>query len=149
MLKTQDAIIEAIQEIGDVNVDRYYGELSNPSRPQLADGKLPLVLVDFVGDKPLGQTEVQMTYNLYVAHVSLSKNPNTRTKKHEEVLLLIDLVDKAVSLTLAEDAALIRLGSLKKIFDAKSDKGYLSVYMRQLHVTKQRNYHLLHQPSNL
>ncbi len=149
-IKTQQSIIEAIQAIGDdISVRRYYGELSDPTRPQLSDGELPLILVDFVGDKPLSPSEVQLTFNLYIAHVSMGKNRATRQKKHEEVLLLLGQIDKNVSLSLTDDSSLMQLGSLKKIFDAKSDKGYLTIYMRQLHTTKQRNYHLDREPFNL
>ena len=149
-IKTQEDIINAIASIDpDISVRRYYGELSEPARPMLKDGELPLILVDFVGDKSLSVSEVQLSFNLYIAHVSLSKNRDTRQKKHEEVLELLHLIDKSVSLHLADRSSLIQLGSLKKIFDAKSDKGYLTIYMRQLHTTKQRNYHLDRDPNNL
>ena len=149
-IQTQQDIITAIQSIGDdISVRRYYGELSDPTRPQLTDGELPLVLVDFVGDKALSVSEVQLSFNLYIAHVSLSKNRATKQKKHEEVLELLHRIDKNVSLKLVDDGSLVRLGALKKIFDAKSDKGYLTIYMRQVHTTKQRNYHLDRFPSNL
>lgn len=148
-LKIQEEIIEHIKGIGDIFVRRYFGELSVPKKPALPDGELPLVLVDYVGDKPLSVSEVQHTFNLYIAHVSLSKNQDNRKRKHEEVLELIKLVDQALSLKLNTDASLVSLGSLKKIYDAKSDKGYLTVFMRQLHVKQQRAYHLGHNPQNL
>jgi len=149
-IKTQQDIIDAIQSIGeDISVRRYYGELSTPSQPLLSDGELPLILVDFVGDKPLSISEVQLTFNLYIAHVSLSKNRHTRQKKHEEVLILLNQIDKSLSLALTDNTSLLLLGSLKKIFDAKSDKGYLTIYMRQIHTTTTRNYHLDRQPTNL
>jgi len=149
-LHTQEGIIRAIANIGtDVSVRRYYGELSAPTHPVLADGELPLVLVDFVGDKALSPSQVQLTFNLYIAHVSLSKNRHTRQAKEEEVLELLNIIDKEVSLALVEESTLVQLGSLKKIFDAKSDKGYLTIYMRQLHTTKPRNYHLDRAPNNL
>ena len=149
-LKTQQAIIEQIQSIGeDLSVRRYYGELSHPEKPQLADGELPLILVDFVGDKPDGIDGVTLTFNLYIAHVAFSINRHTRQKKHEEVLMLLSQIDHAASLALSSGAGLIRLGSLKKIFDARSDKGYLTIYMRQLHVSQTRGYHFERKEENL
>lgn len=149
-IKTQQSIIDAIQEIGeDISVRRYYGELSDPVKPKLSDGELPLILVDFIGDKPLSVSEVQLNYNLYIAHVSMGKNRTTRQKKQEEVLLLLNQIDQNISLALTHDGGIVQLGSLKKIYDAKSDKGYLTIWMRQVHTKKQRTYHFDREPSNL
>lgn len=141
MLGMQDAIIDRIKEIGDVSVERYWGELSNPQDPQLPDGKLPLVLVDYIGDTPKSVTNMNYNFNLYIVHVGLSKNADTRKKKNEEVLLLLKLVDKQISLATI-NGGIAKLGTSKKIFDARSRKGYLTIYLRKVSIERGIDYHL-------
>lgn len=138
----QNEIIEAISEIDDLTVREYLGELIDPSRPQIKDGELPMVLIDYIGDEPInGQSEVRLIFNLYIIHVTQSSAPANRQKSNQSALVLLSLIDKSISLE-TKELALITLGRCKKIFDAASTKGYLSVYMRTLYAQKQRSYHL-------
>jgi hypothetical protein len=137
----QNSIVDAIAQIGGVTCRRYYGELSDPERPLLANGELPLVLVDFVGDTPEGMQETEFQFNLYIAHLSLSKHLAARAQKHDDALDRLDRLDRALIL-LDLDPGILRLGRLKKIYDARSEKGYLSIFMRQVHVRARRDWQL-------
>jgi len=137
----QSSIIEKIGELGQIKVRRYYGELGDPEHPVLASGELPLVLVDFVGDDPKGLQETDLQFNLYISHLSLSKHLDARAQRHDEALDLLDRIDRAI-LLLDLDEGILRLGRLKKIYDARSEKGYLSIFMRQVYVRSRRDWQL-------
>ncbi len=136
--KVQESIIKRVLALGDITCRRYYGELSNPKEPKLKEGELPLVLVDFVGDKPKDTGRVSLMFNIYIVHVSYSVNPHTRAKKHQEVLELMEVVDRELSLPF--DTSIVVLKNLKKIYDGISNKGYLTVFMRQIELTHNRQY---------
>jgi len=136
--KVQEDIIKRVLALGDISCRRYFGELSSPKEPKLKDGELPLVLVDFIGDKPKDAGRVTLIFNLYIVHVSYSSNLHTRAKKHQEVLGLVEIVDRELSLPFG--VSVVTLKNLKKIYDGISSKGYLTVYMRQIELTHNRNY---------
>lgn len=141
-LDIRDAIIQEIEKIEGITVKNYLGELSDPQKPQIKDTEIPLVLIDYIGDDPAsGQNEVKHMFNLYIVHVTLSANPKNRDINSKDVLTLLKSLDEAVSLTIKNEA-IITLGRLRKIFDAASTKGYLSIYMRTVYATAQRQYHL-------
>ena len=136
--KVQEKIIERVVALGDITCRRYFGELSTAKEPKLKEGELPLVLVDFVGDKPKDSGRVTLIFNLYVVHVSYSSSPHTRAKKQQEVLELVEVVDRELSLPFG--TSIVTLKNLKKIYDGISNKGYLTVYMRQIELTHNRSY---------
>ena len=136
--KVQESIIERVTALGDITCRRYYGELSSPKEPKLTEGELPLVLVDFVGDKPKDSTRVILQFNIYIVHVSYSANIHTRAKKHQEVLSLMESVDRVISLPFG--SSIVTLKTLKKIYDGISSKGYLTVFMRQVELAHNRDY---------
>jgi len=136
--KVQESIIERVADLGDITCRRYYGELSSPKEPKLTEGELPLVLVDFVGDKPQDATRVILQFNIYIVHVSYSANIHTRAKKHQEVLSLMESVDRVISLPFG--SSIVTLKTLKKIYDGISSKGYLTVFMRQVELAHNRDY---------
>ena len=138
--KVQEEMIERVLKLGDISCRRYYGELANPKMPKLKTGEFPLVLIDFVGDKPKDASRVTLIFNIYIVHISYSANVHTRAKKHQEVLSLIEIVDRTVSLPF--NTSIVVLRNLKKIYDGVSDKGYLSVFMRQIELTHNRKYAL-------
>lgn len=139
-IATQEAIIEAIKAIGNITVRRYYGELSDPTKPLIKDNELPLILVDYTGDEP-NASEVAINFNIYTIHITQSSNIINRQIKHEEVLQLLKSIDRALALSLNGEA-IVKLGRGRKIFDAVSTKGYMTIWMRQLIATKQTAYQL-------
>lgn len=126
----QNNIITALS--GIANTKRYFGELSDPKSPELTDGELPLILVDFVGDSILGNDRT-LLFNIYFVHISYSANEETRGKKIIEATNLINEADKA--LLKSYIGANVELKSLKKIYDSKSKKGYLTIFTRQIGAT--------------
>lgn len=143
----QEEIIQRVLSLGDLSCRRYYGELSSPKEPKLKEGELPLVLVDFIGDKPKDAGRVTLMFNIYIVHVSYSANVHTRAKKHQEVLALIQCVDRTLSLPF--ETSIVVLKNLKKIYDGISNKGYLTVFMRQIELTHNRQYNNVQVNENL
>jgi len=145
--KVQEEMIQRILSLGDITCRRYYGELSTPKEPQLKEGELPLVLVDFIGDRPKDPGRVTLIFNIYIVHVSYSLNLHTRAKKHQEVLTLMQTVDTTLSLPFGTSVVVLK--NLKKIYDGLSNKGYLTVFMRQVELTHNRQYNNVQVNANL
>jgi len=130
----QDALIAYLNEI--VNTRAYLGELSTPEKPVLARSDLPVVLVDFVGDSYISPLERVLEFNLYIVHMSWSKNRAYRDRNEKSVLALCEQTDRHIHLVRLAGCEEIRLQRLQKIYDAASDAGYLCVYMRTIKVVK-------------
>jgi len=145
--RVQEEMISRVLALGDITCRRYYGELSNAKEPKLKEGELPLVLIDFIGDKPKDAGRVVLMFNIYIVHVSYSSNIHTRAKKHQEVLGLVEIVDRELSLPF--DTSIVTLKNLKKIYDGISSKGYLTVFMRQIELAHNRQYNNVQVNKNL
>lgn len=72
-----------------------------------------------------------------------SINTESRNSSRDDTLELIDTVDKKLSMTQTDQGGVVRLGGLKKVFDSKSQKGYMTIFIRQVFVTKVRHHHIL------
>jgi len=130
----QDALIEHLQSI--VNAREYFGELSTPEKPMLTKSDLPVVLVDFTGDRYVSPMQKENYFNLYVVHMTYSKNRKYRSDNEKSLLELMTQIDRHINLKQMEGFEEIRLDRLQKIYDAASDAGYLCVYMRSIRVVK-------------
>ena len=123
-------IIEALKQ-KELNAYRYFGQLSTPSEPELMQSKLPMILVDFVGDEAKGYERI-LYFNLYFIHISYSQNKDYRVQTQST---LISMLESAEDALFNMDTALIQTRRGKKIYDAKIDKGYLTVFSREITAT--------------
>ena len=126
----EKALIEKLQDIA--TTQKYYGELEHPTSAQFVQNDLPLIYVDFLEEKPMGNLHTELTYSLYIVHLSYSKHKSTRTQKHYELYDLNTDIRKALFCKSILDSKPISLSKLSKIYDAVSPHGYLTVYKRDL-----------------
>ncbi len=126
----QDLLISSLQEKTDAKkVDYYFGELSDYNKPDLGVDDLPIVLVDFKGDKESNIT-TQLLFNLYIVNISFSKNKKIKKDAHLALYKLLDQIDT----TLFNLDIPCKVRASKKIFDAKIEKGYLVIFTKDVSV---------------
>jgi hypothetical protein len=130
----ETAVIEVLNK-DEIKADKYYGELIDPKKFQFNQKDLPIVYVDYIGDKPDSPIRKEYKFNLYIAHISYSKHKNTRQQKHQEIYSLLNEIDKRLSLKSFENSEPIKMGKTEKIFDAVINEGYLTVYRREFTAT--------------
>ena len=124
----QDLLISSLQEKTDAKkVDYYFGELSDYNKPDLGVDDLPIVLVDFKGDKESSIT-TELLFNLYIVNIAFSNNKNTRKNAHLELYKLLEQIDTAL-FTLNTPA---KVKQSRKIFDAKIERGYLTIFAKDI-----------------
>ena len=125
--------IELIKKLNTICLTKiYFGELENPAEAKFINIKLPLIFVDFVGDAPNGVFKSKIFFNLYIVNLAYSKSGKINSKN--ELMELIKKINKTISgITLAKSNYIV-LGNLTKLYDAKSNKGYLTLYRRALSV---------------
>ena len=56
-----------------LNSKKYFGELENPKTYNFKVNEMPLIFIDFVGDKPVDLIRKEYSFNLYISHISFSK----------------------------------------------------------------------------
>ena len=125
--ETERKLIETLGSVA--NCRRYYGELGDMEEPYLKDGELPLILVDFIGD--MVDEGRELIFHIYFIHLTPSKS--AREQKFKEAISLIEAADKEIVNMRIEGTT--RLKRLRKIFDAATKKGYLSVFTREVGIT--------------
>jgi hypothetical protein len=125
-------LIEALKSIEGISQSRRYaGEMQNPESAEIKDSDLPLALVDFIEDKEV-ESGVNSSWNIYLLSVAYGKN--AKDKNNADLLLIRERMRKTLKKSTLGVSSAINLNSFRKLFDAKSDKGYLTVYMQTLSV---------------
>ena len=113
-----------------VNCRVYRGELSDLEDIKTLGNDLPLVLVDFVGDKYDGALKQYARFNLYIVH--LAYNENKSKQNSIDLLDLSDELDYLLSGESLDSSRPISLISMQKMYDGKSGRAYLSAYVRTI-----------------
>ncbi len=127
--KFEDAV-KAILDTEETNAVKYFGELSNPSKAKIDINKLPLIYIDYTGDKPINVIKKEHSFSLYITHISFSKNQNSRIKKHYELYELLSIIDEKLNLQSFVNSEPIRIGKTQKIYDQVTENGYLTVFKK-------------------
>lgn len=131
-------IIKTLEE-QDITVSKYFGELANPDRVQIDIKKLPFIYVDYVGcniDKLINKHK----FSLYIAHLSFSKNIQTRSKKHYEIYDLLNEVRHKLNFKCFSNSEPIDIKNIDKIYDQTTDLGYLTVFRLDFDVVIREQY---------
>ena len=123
-------VIETLNK-DDLKATKYYGELINPKSFQYNQQDLPIIFVDYIGDKPVDTLRKDYKFNLYIAHISYSVNKKTRKQKHQEIYSLLKDIDERLALESFNGSEPIKIGKTEKIYDALTKDGYLTVYKRE------------------
>jgi hypothetical protein len=126
----EDAIINVLNH-NELKSKKYYGELINPKNFQFNQNELPMIYVDYIGDKPNDMLRKDYKFNLYITHISYSKNEKTRQQKHQDIYAILKEIDTRLSLVSFCGSEPIKMGKTEKIFDAVINNGYLTVYKRE------------------
>ncbi|WP_294962048.1 hypothetical protein [Sulfurimonas sp.] len=118
----------------ELNAETYFGELADPKNFKVNLKASPLILVDYVGDKPVNPLKKEHKFNLYITHISYSKNKKTRISKHNEIYDLLKDIDKKVALKSFVGSEPIVVGKSEKIYDSVVSAGYLTVFTKEISV---------------
>lgn len=124
----QEALITRVSQKATARV--YRGELSDLENIKSLGNDLPLVLVDYVGDRHEGALKKYARFNLYIVHLAYNEK-----KLETNTLGLLDLCDELDLLLSGEsldNSRPISLLSMQKMYDGKSGRAYLSAYVRTL-----------------
>ena len=117
-----------MQNTSAKDVRGYFGELSSYDEPLLQADELPIILIDFKGEKELNIT-TELSFNIYVVNISFSKNQNIRGQEIYKLYELLEQIDKAL---FDSQEHSIKVHQTKKIFDAKTQKGYLTIFAKDI-----------------
>ncbi|GEM_PF-6843402 len=123
-------ILEAIKSTG-FNAKYYLGELSSYKEPELIKSQLPIVFVDYTGDTPSLDKRV-IHINLYFVDMTASKTEEYRQNALQS-LLQIQQKTELVLINILKYQVDIK--KTKKIFDAKTDTGYLTIFTKSIDIT--------------
>lgn len=126
----QEQIITALKQTTAKKVEPYLGQLSDYKEPELGVDDLPIIYIDYTGSTPDGITK-EFKFNIYIVNIAFSKNQKNRAAAHNELLKLLDEIDKKLNDIISQDVEVLKT---KKIFDAKVEKGYLTIYTKDLKV---------------
>lgn len=130
----QTALIEHLKTAG-FNTKDYFGEFTNPSEAKLLKTFLPGIMVDFVDSKPDGLDRDNVTFSLYIVHVTYSKQEIHRTKTDLTLLGFISKIKKTLMRVSLSGSDPIEITRIKKIYDDAKDSAYLTVYQMVLTAT--------------
>jgi hypothetical protein len=128
----ENALIDQLKAIDGIKVvRRYLGEMQSPNSAAIKDGDLPLALVDFMEDREI-ESGVNSTWNIYILSVAYGKA--ARDKSVGDLLTIREAMRKKLKKQSVAKSGMIVLESFRKLYDAASDKGYLTVYSQKLSV---------------
>ncbi len=136
--RSHQTIVDALRQDKKIYVDRYYGQLSDYKAPDLSKDEFPKILVDFTGDRRDGMDRV-LSFNLYFVHIAYSANKDYRQASLSTLAAMMEKAEKHLDKI---ETIPITTKSSRKIFDAKIDQGYLSVFSRgiEAHITDEGVY---------
>lgn len=124
----QKHILSLLENTSAKKVRSYFGELSSYDEPMLQGDELPIILVDFKGEKELSIT-TELSFNIYIVNISFSKNKTTR---EQEIYKLYTLLEEINQELFKSNSHVIKVHQTKKIFDAKTDRGYLTIFTKDI-----------------
>lgn len=130
----QTALIEHLKTAGFKTKD-YFGELSDPSEVKLLKTFLPGIMVDFVDSKPDGLDRDNVTFSLYIVHVTYSKQEIHRTQTDLTLLGFISKIKKTLMRVSLSNSDPIEITRIKKIYDDAKGSAYLTVYQMAITAT--------------
>jgi hypothetical protein len=131
--KYQDELIKLLKDnLEGVGVKEYFGELDNPNEGKFLTNSIPCIYVDFVGDDTTNGIYHNLYFSLYLLNISFSKNEINKAKSKEDVLTLLADLYECIAYKKVIDSKPIILKKLRKIFDSATNKGYLTVYTKEL-----------------
>lgn len=126
----EKSVIDVLNVDG-LSAKKYFGELSDPKNFKFTTSEMPIIFLDFIGDQPENPIRDVCKFNLYIAHISYSKNEKTRTSKHYELYGLLREINKRLSYKSFSNSEPIKIGKSEKIFDSIVSTGYLTVFKRE------------------
>ncbi|MEW5833046.1 MAG: hypothetical protein AB1763_09445 [Campylobacterota bacterium] len=130
----QSALIEHLQATG-LNVKEYFGEFDRPEQAKIFKTFLPGVMVDFVEAKPDELYRENVTFSLYIAHVTYSAQEQLRSETNVSLLDYIFGIRQSLMRVSVGGSDPINVIKYKKIFDAAKDSAYLNVYLMTITAT--------------
>jgi len=110
----------------------YKGEFNSLKESRINKRDLPCIYLDFVKDTPTKTGTKEVFYNLYICHLSFSKNPEIQIKNRTELTTLLEQVDHVLEHTSPGGSDPIQLSTGRKLYDAASPQGYLTVFCREI-----------------
>ena len=129
------SIISTINTYTSANAMEYFGELENPNEGKFLKGSLPVVYIDFIEDDTSKPRTIDIELALYIVHISYSKNQKIRTNIKKEIHDLLKEIYKSLAFKTVEDSQPIQLRKLKKIYDASTAGGYVTIYKKDISIT--------------
>ncbi|NOQ31513.1 MAG: hypothetical protein GQ570_10350 [Helicobacteraceae bacterium] len=132
--KYQDGLINAINAITTVAIkaEQYFGELEKPQEGNFLKGSLPIIYIDFIQDDTSKPTTIDIEFSLYIVHIAYSKNKATRITARTEIHELLKAVYKQLAFKPIEDSEPIEFKKLRKIYDASTAGGYVTIYQKEI-----------------
>jgi hypothetical protein len=142
VIESQEFLLSKLREIENISTSIYQGELAQLEQTLVIVNKAPIILIDFIGDKSHLNLDSELEFSIYIVNVTQSINAGSRNITRDDTLELINSVDKKLSMTQTPKGSIVRLGGLRKVFDTKSQKGYMTIFIRQVLISKVRHYHI-------
>lgn len=130
----QAALIDHLKATG-LNVKEYFGEFDRPEQAKIFKTFLPGVMVDLVEAKPDELYRENVTFSLYIAHVTYSAQEQLRSETNVSLLDYIFGIREALMRVSVGGSDPINVVRYKKIFDAAKDSAYLNVYLMTITTT--------------
>ncbi|MDC7249275.1 MAG: hypothetical protein PQJ49_05080 [Sphaerochaetaceae bacterium] len=127
MQNFEKGVIQALKDVS-INTQKYFGEFADPQKLDIDLNKTPIVFLDYTGSAPIGRIKENHEFYLYIAHLSYSNNETNRSNKHYELYDLFSDIKKALNLKSFDNSEPIKWEKKQKIFDAVTQKGYLTVF---------------------
>lgn len=132
--KYHQSLLDIINTTPNIKADKYFGELSELEKGNFIKNGLPIIYIDFVGDDFPNTKDIDITFSLYIVHMSFSKNKITREKTNNEIHDVLQKIYKLFSFKSIFGSDPIKLEKLQKIFDATAAGGYLTIYKKDLSI---------------
>ncbi len=130
----QSALIDHLRLTG-LNVKEYFGEFDRQEQAKVFKNLLPGVMVDFVKAKPDELYRENVTFSLYIAHVTYSAQEQLRSETNVSLLDYIFGIRTSLMRVSVGGSDPINVVEYRKIFDAVKDSAYLNVYLMTITTT--------------